>query len=163
MTTVYLSLGSNVGDPIDNLITAIGLIIETDGIAPAGLGSFYETEPLENTRQHWFVNTAVGVETDHDPQTLFLLFKQIERDMGREPGERNAPRLIDIDIVFYGDRIVTTPDLTIPHPKAALRRFVLAPLNDIDPGIRHPGLGLTVGELLAACSVEGQEIRKAGP
>lgn len=163
MTTVYLSLGSNVGDPIDNLITAIGLIIEADGIAPAGLGSFYETEPLENQRQAWFVNTACGIETDHDPETLFHLFKAIERDMGRQEGERYGPRLIDIDIIFYGDRVIETPSLTIPHPKAAERRFVLAPLVDIDPDIRHPLLGETVGELLATCPDEGQEIRKAGP
>lgn len=163
MAVVYLSLGSNVGDPLDNLITAIGMIIEADGIAPAGLGSFYETEPLENVRQGWFTNTAVGIETDHDPETLFNLFKAIERDMGREEGERYGPRLIDIDIIFYDEAVVETPELTIPHPKAAERRFVLAPLVDIDPDIRHPLLGQTVGELLAACPDEGQEIRKASP
>lgn len=163
MTTVYLSLGSNVGDTIDNIISAIGLIIEADGISPAGLGSFYETEPVENVRQAWFVNTAIGIETDYSPETLITLFKGIERDMGREEGERFGPRLIDIDIILYGDRVIKTPDLTIPHPKMAERRFVLAPLVDIDPDLRHPLLGATVGELLAACPEEGQEIRKAGP
>jgi 2-amino-4-hydroxy-6-hydroxymethyldihydropteridine diphosphokinase len=159
----YLSLGSNIGDPLDNVLTAIGMIVETDGIHPAGIGSFYETQPQENPDQEWFVNTAIGVETELTAEELFRRLKEIEREMGREEGERYAPRLIDIDLIFYDDRIIETPDLTVPHPKAARRRFVLAPLCDIDAAISHPLERKTVGRLLEELPPDGQAMRKAGP
>lgn len=160
MTVVYLGIGSNIGAPAENVKTAMFNIMAEEGILALGIGSVYETEPQGVKDQPWFVNTAIAVETELAPEELLLRLKKVEENMGRQPGEKDGPRLIDIDIVFYGDIIMETPELAIPHPLAGTRRFVLAPIVDISPDLPHPTLGKTVSQLLAELPEEGQVIRK---
>lgn len=163
MALVYLSLGSNDEDAIGKILDAIERIMSLGGVTPAGLGSFYESEPQGVKDQPWFVNTAMAARLELAPEKLLARLKEIEHDMGREPGERWGPRVIDIDIVFYDDRVMDSPALTIPHPRAAERRFILQPIVDINPRMIHPALGKTVSELLAALPETGQALRRLDP
>lgn len=164
MTRVYLSLGSNEGDTLSNIIEAIGEVLALEGVKPAGAGGFYETEPQGGVDQEWFLNTAVAIETDRTPDDLLTELKAIEERMGRDPAaERWGPRIIDIDILFYGGETVASDRLTIPHPEVHRRRFALRPVADIDAGFIHPGLGLSVGDLLSGLPETGQAMRKASP
>jgi len=153
----YLSLGSNVGDREGYLLQAIGRLRE-HGLYVA-LSSFYETEPVEVTDQAWFLNCAVALESAETPPQLMADILRIEKAMGRQRVEKKGPRTIDIDILLAGDTIVDTPDLTIPHPAMAERRFVLEPLAEIAPQARHPVLKKTVRELLDGLPA-GQTVRK---
>ena len=153
----YLSLGSNVGDRKGHLLQAIGRLRE-HGLYVA-LSSFYETEPIEVTDQAWFMNCAVALESGEIPAQLMANILAIEKAMGRQRIQRKGPRTIDIDILLCGDAIVHTPDLTIPHPAMAERRFVLEPLAEIAPQARHPVLKKTVRELLEELPA-GQTVRK---
>lgn len=157
--TVYLSLGSNIGDRAANLRQAIeGLHALGDVI---GVSSFYETEPVEFTRQAWFLNCAVVLETEKMPKQLLAGVMQIEREMGRKRTVPKGPRVIDIDILLFGSSIVDTPQLTIPHPAMHERRFVLEPLAEIAPAARHPVFKKTIRELRDALP-PGQAVKKSG-
>jgi 2-amino-4-hydroxy-6-hydroxymethyldihydropteridine diphosphokinase len=155
--TVYLSLGSNLGDRAGNLQTAIAQL--------AGLGkvevvsSFYETEPVELTAQPWFLNCAVKLDTEKMPRQLIAGILALERGMGRQRKLKNGPRIIDIDILLFGSSIIDLPSLTVPHPKMHERRFVLEPLAEIAPEARHPALKRAVRELRDALPA-GQAVRK---
>ncbi len=157
-TLVYLSLGSNVGEREAQLRDA------RDRLAVAGrvaaVSSFYETEPVEVTQQPWFLNCAVALETDQVPQQLMTTILGIEEEMGRRRLQKKGPRTIDIDILLFGD-IVLTPELTIPHPAMHERRFVLEPLAEIAPDARHPVFNKTILELRDALA-PGQTVRKFG-
>lgn len=153
----YLSLGSNVGSREKNLREAIQRL-ETLGRVTE-VSSFYETEPVEFTEQPWFLNCAVGLETEQPASELMRDILAIEREMGRQRLQKKGPRIIDIDILLFGDEIVNTQLLTIPHPAMADRRFVLEPLAEIADQARHPVLKKTIGELLEALP-EGQAVRK---
>lgn len=153
----YLSLGSNVGNRESNLREAIDRLKGLGRVTE--VSSFYETEPVEFTEQPWFVNCAVTLETAHPPSELMRGLLEIEREMGRQRLQKKGPRVIDIDIVLFGDEIVNTPHLTIPHPAMAERRFVLEPLAEIADQARHPVLNRTIGELLRALPA-GQTVRK---
>jgi 2-amino-4-hydroxy-6-hydroxymethyldihydropteridine diphosphokinase len=156
---VYLGLGSNLGGRIGNLDSAVERLSEK--VAIKKISSVYETEPLYNTEQPMFLNAVIKGVTALEPLELLSLMKGIERDLGRQPGFRNAPRIIDIDILFYGERIIQTEELTIPHPRIAERAFVLVPLAEIAPRLVHPQLKKTVKKLLA--EVNGKEgVRKIG-
>lgn len=148
--TVYLSLGSNLGDRGANLDAAIARLGELGKVL--AVSSYYETEPLELARQPWFLNCAVALKTELMPKQLLARLLEIERGLGRKRKQTQAkgPRTLDIDIVLFGASVVETPGLTIPHPAMHERRFVLAPLADLAPGARHPVLGRTAAELLAA-------------
>jgi 2-amino-4-hydroxy-6-hydroxymethyldihydropteridine diphosphokinase len=156
---VYLSLGSNLGDRESNLREAIQRLKAQGQVVL--VSSFYETEPVEFTQQGWFLNCAVSLRTDESPSHLMASLLQIERGMGRQRLQKKGPRIIDIDILLFGDQVVDTPELTIPHPAMAQRRFVLQPLAQIALGVRHPVLGKTIGELLDELPT-GQDVRKLG-
>jgi len=154
---VYLSLGSNVGDRENHLREAIARL-ETSGRIRS-VSSFYETEPVDFTDQAWFLNCAVALETDETPEQLMATILRIEREMGRRRVQKKGPRIIDIDILLFGEAVVDTPELSVPHPAMHRRRFVLEPLAEIAPTARHPGLKKTIRELLDALE-PGQEVRK---
>jgi|SRR5580658_265492 2-amino-4-hydroxy-6-hydroxymethyldihydropteridine diphosphokinase len=158
---VYLSLGSNVGDREDHLREAIERL-ETKGRIVA-VSSFYETEPVDFTDQARFLNCAVALKTNETPEQLMAAILCIEREMGRERIQKKGPRIIDIDILLFGeatgDTVIDSPELTVPHPAMHARRFVLEPLTEIAPGARHPVFEKTIRELLDALP-PGQEVRK---
>lgn len=153
----YLSLGSNVGDRAQQLrdaqarLSAAGHVIATS--------SLYETEPVEFTEQPWFLNCAVALETEKTPQELMAEILGIEQEMGRRRVQKKGPRSIDIDILLFGDAVIDSPELTLPHPAMHDRRFVLEPLAEIAPEVRHPLLRTTIRELLDALPA-GQKVRK---
>jgi len=163
MAVVYLSLGSNSGDPVGSLMAAIGRILAGEGVRPLGLGSFYETEPQGVKDQPWFVNTAVAIKSERGPLELLCCFKEIEKNMGRAEKVEGGPRVVDIDIIFHDDIILDSPGLMIPHPKAAERKFALQPIVDIEPDLIHPVLKKSVSCLLLELSGEGQGMRKVEP
>jgi 2-amino-4-hydroxy-6-hydroxymethyldihydropteridine diphosphokinase len=138
--TAYLSLGSNIGERRDNLERALTLL-ELAGIRVVHRSSIYETEPQNVANQPWFLNIVVECETRFFPLQLLTTVLSIEREMGRKRGAamvRRGPRLIDIDILLYGSVTIETPRLVVPHPHMLERRFVLEPLLEIAPGLRHP-------------------------
>lgn len=153
----YLSLGSNLGDRAGRLREAIARLGALGGVV--SVSSFYETEPVEVTDQPWFLNCAVALETSLAPEKLMVALLGIEREMGRERMRKKGPREIDIDILLFSDAILDSATVTIPHPAMQERRFVLEPLAEIAPEARHPRLGKTVRELLAALP-EGQAVRR---
>jgi 2-amino-4-hydroxy-6-hydroxymethyldihydropteridine diphosphokinase len=156
-TRVYLSLGSNLGGRAANLRHAIAELMREGSIAATS--SFYETEPVELTDQPWFLNCAVALDTEANPDDLLRYLLTIEKRMGRERTEPKGPRIIDLDILLFGNAVVKLPGLTIPHPALHQRRFVLAPLAEIAPDVRHPILQLSMQELLEQLPA-GQEVRR---
>ena len=153
----YLSLGSNIGGREQHLHDAITRLKTAGQLV--SVSSFYETEPVEFTDQAWFLNCVVGLETSQAPMELMTTLLGIEREMGRQRNQKKGPRTIDIDIVLFGDTILDSPELTIPHPAMHQRRFVLEPLAEIAPEVRHPVLKKTVRELLDDLPA-GQVVRK---
>jgi 2-amino-4-hydroxy-6-hydroxymethyldihydropteridine diphosphokinase len=153
----YLSLGSNVGDRHNNLREAIRRLGTLGRIV--AVSSLYNTEPVEVTDQAWFLNCALALECGSKPGQLMSELLRIEREMGRQRIQKKGPRSIDIDILLFGDAVVNTPELTIPHPAMTRRRFVLEPLAEIAPEIKPPLLDKTVRELLAELSPE-QRVEK---
>ena len=156
--TVYLSLGSNIGDRAAHLHRAIDEL-RTLGEVKA-VSSFYETEPVDFKRQAWFLNCAVALETEKLPKQLLSAILGIEREMGRKRSINKGPRTIDIDILLFGSSIIETPRLIVPHPAMHERRFVLVPLAEIAPEARHPALRQTIRELRDALP-PGQAVKKA--
>lgn len=148
MNTAYLSLGANIGDRAAQLSAAIQQL-KHFGTLAAG-SSLYETEPVDVTDQPWFLNCVVLVKTRLSAPELMNQVLRIEADMGRVRTTPKGPRAIDIDILLFNDEVLDTPDLTIPHPAMHERRFVLEPIVEIAPEIRHPTLGKTMTQLLAA-------------
>jgi 2-amino-4-hydroxy-6-hydroxymethyldihydropteridine diphosphokinase len=146
--TVYLSLGSNVGDRPKNLWDAMAALPNA-GVNVKRLSSIYETEPVDYLDQPWFLNIAMEAETELAPATLLQTLREIEAQMGSKKQIAKGPRLIDMDILLLGDEVIDTPELQIPHLRMHLRRFVLQPLSEIAANARHPVSGLTVSELLA--------------
>lgn len=147
-------------NPQENCKQAAARLNAAPGITVTAQSSLYETEPVGVKEQDLFVNAALEIKTDFDPEELLAVLLQIEQDMGRVRRQKWGPRIIDLDLLFYGDRVIETTRLKIPHPEAARRRFVLAPLEEINPNLRHPVLDKTVRELLAALPHGEQAARR---
>lgn len=156
--TVYLSLGSNLGDRAENLRTAIARLEDFGNVA--AVSSFYETEPVDvPAQQPWFLNCAVKFETEKMPRQLMAAILTLEQSMGRQRRQNKGPRTVDIDVLLFGSSIIELPSLTVPHPRMHQRRFVLEPLAEIAPDTRHPVFKRTIRELRDALP-PGQTVKK---
>ena len=145
MSVVYLGLGSNVGNKEDHLKRAIDALSQLGKIQ--NVSPLYFTEPVGDVVQNWFLNCVVEMETEREPQILLSSVKEIERILGRKKTMEKGPRVIDIDILFYDDRIIRTKTIIIPHPSIHERLFVLQPLLDLNAQFVHPLLKKTIREL----------------
>jgi 2-amino-4-hydroxy-6-hydroxymethyldihydropteridine diphosphokinase len=149
--TIFLGLGSNLGDREANL-AGVERAVERRGFRVAARSSTYLTEPKDAPDQGWFLNAVLGGETGLSPEELLDACLDAERELGRERGpRRNGPRTADVDLLLYGLEVRGLPSLTLPHPRLPERRFVLVPLVEIAPHALHPVLGLTMRELLDRC------------
>ena len=158
---VFISLGSNVGDREKNLRAAIGFLPET-GVEVTKVSSFYETEPVDLLEQPWFLNCVVQGETEVPAVELLRGLRAIEKRMGSKKLIARGPRLIDLDILLYGQQIVHTAELQVPHPRMHLRRFVMEPLAEIAPELKHPFWRGTAADLLRALA-DRSAVRKSSP
>jgi 2-amino-4-hydroxy-6-hydroxymethyldihydropteridine diphosphokinase len=153
MKTVYLGLGSNVGDRERNLAAALEQLAGP-ALRVLRVSSTYETEPVDYTDQRWFLNLVVEAETELFPMQLLTRIVKVERALGRVRTVPKGPRTLDIDILLYGRVVVRSARLEIPHPRMGERRFVLAPLAELAPGLRHPLTRKTMREMLDAAPVQ---------
>jgi len=155
LVTSYLSLGSNLGDRAANLRGAISALAEA-GVSVNKVSSFYETEPVDYLDQPWFLNCVVEAETSLAPMDLLHALRKIESQLGSKKEFAKGPRLLDMDILLYDDLAVDLPELQIPHPRMLQRNFVLAPLAEIAPGLKHPSWSGTAQQMFACSSDQGK-------
>ena len=159
MKKAYLSIGSNLGDPLANCRRGIDALCEDGQVVLAARSPFYRTQPVDYLDQDWFVNAALLVETDLSPFELLEKTQAVQRLMGRKSDTiRFGPRILDLDIIFYEDQRIDTPHLVVPHPRMHKRRFVLQPICDIDPAIVHPVIGQTVRTILNGLPTDNQDL-----
>jgi 2-amino-4-hydroxy-6-hydroxymethyldihydropteridine diphosphokinase len=157
--TVFIALGSNLGDRLSNLKTAIASL--PPSVQPEVCSPVYETPPWGYSDQPHYLNQVIRARTDLEPQALLGYLKQVESRMGRKPTFRYGPRVIDLDVLFYDDLVLEARQLEIPHPRLPGRAFVLVPLAGIAPGLVHPVLDLTIKEMLG--EVDTNEIAWYAP
>ena len=149
MPNAIISVGSNIGDKLKYCQDGIAALIRPGISTLKAQSLFYKTAPVDYTDQDWFINAAVKIETELTPLKLLDQLQAIQQNAGRDSHTiRFGPRTLDMDIIFYDDRIMRSDRLTLPHPRMHKRRFVLKPICDIDPQIIHPLIGKTVGQLL---------------
>ncbi len=153
--TVYLSLGSNTGDREKNLRAAIASLADAN-VRVTCVSSLYETEPVDLREQPWFLNCVVRGETGVSALDLLRALRGIETRMGSKKLVPKGPRLIDMDILLYGDEAIDTQELQVPHPRMLLRKFVLIPLAEIAPNVKHPSWNGTAAEMLAKTADQSQ-------
>ena len=158
---VYIGLGSNIGDAAANCRQALAALEGSEGVRLLGASALYRSEPLGVTDQAWFVNGIAAIETILEPLDLLAMLKDLERRLGRQPGARWGPRLIDLDLLLYGQRVLQSTILTVPHPLMHERRFVLEPLCALAPRLVHPRLASTMQQLLTRLP-EGQCVEILG-
>ena len=159
MKTIYLSLGSNLGDREARLRDAVARLEEAE-LHVLRRSRVYETEPQDVKDQNWFLNAVVEAETELFPMQLLACTQRIERELGRQRAQPGGPRSIDLDILLYGSFQIHTPRLEIPHPRMAVRRFVLEPLAELAPALCDPLTGRTVREMLR--EVQAQQVTATG-
>ncbi|MBU9889574.1 MAG: 2-amino-4-hydroxy-6-hydroxymethyldihydropteridine diphosphokinase [Candidatus Omnitrophica bacterium] len=157
MTLVFIGVGSNLGDRGSFFRTAARELQNEPGIRDLECSPVYETEPVGGAGQPPYLNAVWSFETDLTPQALLVKLQAIEYKAGRRRKVRNEARVLDLDILFYGDRILKQKDLVIPHPRIPERAFVLAPLCDLMPDLVHPELKKTTRQLLVACRAEQRD------
>ena len=143
-----IAIGSNLGTPKKNCIEAIDIISSSPGIKIISKSSFYQTAPVGNTEQNWFINSVIKISTQLNPDILLAVLLEIESKMGRIRKEKWGPRIIDLDLLFYDNLIIKKKDLTLPHPEIQKRNFVLQPLNEIEENFIHPSLNKSINTLL---------------
>ena len=160
---VYLGFGSNLGDKIHNCLHALEVISASDHTHIQAVSSLYKTEPVGYRDQDWFINCVAKAATTLSPLPLQRFLQGIEQQMGRHKTFAMGPRLIDIDILFYGAEVVEEVGLIIPHPHLQERAFVLVPLAELTPDLSHPILKKTIKELLQNIGEEGVELYAAPP
>lgn len=156
---VYISVGSNLGNRLKNCENGINLLVDSGKTQLLKRSRIYETEPVDYTKQDWFINLAVKIETELDPFTLLQQIQSVQRQSGRiQDMVRFGPRVLDLDILLFDDIVLDDPQLCIPHPRMHKRRFVLTPICDIDPYIIHPVLKQSMDQLLHDLDAEDQKI-----
>lgn len=160
MHTVFIALGSNLGDRKENLRTAIDLL--QPEIRPLDCSPIYETPPWGYLDQPNFLNQVIKAETEFTPPVLLAYLKEIESRIGRQKSFRYGPRLIDLDLLFYNGEVIDSPPLTVPHPHLVERAFVLMPLADLAPEFVHPILQVTVADLLTKVNQHGISLYASG-
>jgi 2-amino-4-hydroxy-6-hydroxymethyldihydropteridine diphosphokinase len=160
-TVVYLALGTNIGERKQNLREALGFLNEF-GVQVTKISSIYETEPVDYLDQPWFLNAVVEAQTDLSAVELLAHLRRIESQMGSKKPFAKGPRLIDLDILLYGDETIATSDLQVPHLRMLQRNFVLAPLAEIAPNLRHSSWPASASELLSR-SVDRSLVQKLAP
>ena len=159
--TVYIAIGSNMGDKIGNCRSAIDALSRLKTTAVSRTSAFYKTAPVDYLDQDWFVNAAVELTTALSPLPLLQQLQEIQRKAGRlEDPIRFGPRIVDLDIIFYDDAVIDSAELVIPHPRMHKRAFVLQPICDIDPQLVHPVLQRPVRELLGELNDPAQAIER---
>jgi len=155
----YIGIGSNLGTPLENCQRSLALLEKQPKIEINARSSFYETEPVGPKDQNWFLNTVAEVTTELEPIALLGALLAIESVMGRIRNEKWGPRIIDLDLLLYEDRVLKTDCLEIPHPEMTQRRFVLAPLAELAPDLVHPLENKTIQQLLSELPVDKKVVR----
>jgi 2-amino-4-hydroxy-6-hydroxymethyldihydropteridine diphosphokinase len=157
--TAFVGVGSNLGDKQENCLCGIAALTSDGHSRLLNQSRLYRTAPVDYLDQDWFVNCAVQIETCLDPFQLLAVLQNIQKQAGRvQDAVRFGPRILDMDIIFFDAAIIDHSDLTLPHPRMHLRRFVLIPLCDMDPNLRHPILDQTVRQLLDNLEDAGQGV-----
>jgi 2-amino-4-hydroxy-6-hydroxymethyldihydropteridine diphosphokinase len=160
MATAFLSIGANLGDRVATCLRALEALAAHPNVELVQRSSLYETEPVGGVEQPPFVNLAAELTTRLEPEALLRLLKATEVELGREPGIRWGPRIIDLDLLVYDDRVIESDALSLPHPRMHERRFVLEPLAEIAPGLRDPRSGRTALEMLTDLGNLGAWVRR---